>query len=157
MSEATTLIVESIIKREGGTFATTSDNTEYHFSPDTKDRHVAVIANPEHAQEFLRISEGYRLVGSAPVAAPVDAAPVGAVFASARPVEPVQPGTKALGEAPAAPVMDNRASTALEYLLIEDLRAVFKAEIGREPSHRAKAETLIAQIEAHREETASLA
>lgn len=156
MSDATPLIVESIIKRKGGTFATTSDNTEYHFAPDTKDRHVAVIANPEHAQEFLRIVEGYRLVGSAPVAAPVAAAPVGAVFASARPVEPVQPATEAPSEAPAAPVMDS-APTALEDLSIEELRNVFNAEIGRVPSPRAKAETLIAQIEAQREETAGQA
>lgn len=137
-----TITVECILIRKGGTIASTKDGTEYHFAPNTKGHHVAAFTNMDHAQEFLRISEGYRIYGAAqaapqPAPAPEPVGPIGA-----------DDGEKAPAKEPAAAL----PSGPLEEMSIEDLRTVFAAEVGRKPSAKAKPETLIAQIEAVREE-----
>ncbi|ARV77114.1 hypothetical protein SKUL_15 [Pseudomonas phage Skulduggery] len=62
------LTIESIIKRSGGT-QVTLDEKLYHFKPTPEDpRHLAEVLIIAHAERFLAISEGFRLVaGTMPV------------------------------------------------------------------------------------------
>lgn len=100
--------VECKLIREGGTFASTPDNVEYHFAPQDDGAHVAAIDNDDHVDHFLSIREGYRLYrGAAKVAAP---APVAAEVTAEPEAEPV-----AEAPASAAPAADERAELAAEY------------------------------------------
>ena len=62
------LTIESIIQRSGGT-QVTLDEKLYHFKPTPEDpRHLAEVLIVAHAERFLAISEGFRLVaGTMPV------------------------------------------------------------------------------------------
>lgn len=73
-------LIESILRRAGGTIVTLG-STSYHFKPDAADRHVAQVANEDHAERLLSISEGYREVEY------LDA-PLGSVTAPAPPTAP---------------------------------------------------------------------
>lgn len=55
------MLIESIIKRERGTFVTLDDVT-YHFAPGADGCHVAEVAEDRHAEILLSITEGYRAV-----------------------------------------------------------------------------------------------
>ena len=56
------LIIESIIQREKGTVVEL-DGTTYHFKPLPRDpRHLAEVLIQAHAERFLSIREGFRLV-----------------------------------------------------------------------------------------------
>lgn len=57
--------IECKIHRQGGTRATI-DGVEYHFKPASADdpRHVAEVADEDHASRFLAIPEGYRVAKS---------------------------------------------------------------------------------------------
>lgn len=71
-------IIESLIKRPGGSRVTLGHIT-YHFAPSpTDDRHTAVVVDIGHMQTLVAIKEGYRAVGIVP--------------ANAVPVEPAAPG-----------------------------------------------------------------
>lgn len=65
------MIIESIIRREGGTTVTLGSKS-YQFLPDDKGRHVSSVEDPDHIGMLLSIREGYRLVIDEPaqVAAP---------------------------------------------------------------------------------------
>lgn len=54
------MLITSIIKRQGGTHITMSDNTKYHFLPDENDVHCAEI-KAEHVETLLAIKEGFKL------------------------------------------------------------------------------------------------
>ena len=148
----TPLIIECLLKRKGGSLVTMADGTEYHFAPNLKDRHVAVVANDDHAHRLLSISEGYRLVGAVPQepSAPQVVEPE----ANVEPAPIVSPAPDlADGNIPAPTAPASISGLVLtDDTPIETIREVFEAEVGRKPSPRAKAETLIAQIEAVREE-----
>jgi hypothetical protein len=142
----------------------------YHFRPDDAGRHVATIFEPDHISRFLQITEGYRMLGA--VAAPI-AAPVVSVGVATTQAAPVAPSTQAAHVQDAAPVTQAATATvtaptsdaaqtattaevkALDQLDDEELRAVFQAELGRAAHHKAKPETMIAQIEAIRAERAA--
>lgn len=53
--------VESILKRKNGTKLSLG-GVDYHFMPDDKGRHVAIVINEAHLAKLLSIPEGYRLV-----------------------------------------------------------------------------------------------
>jgi hypothetical protein len=55
------MLIESKIKREGGTHVTL-DGVSYHFKQLSKedDRHVCEVANDDHIERFLAVSEGFR-------------------------------------------------------------------------------------------------
>lgn len=177
-------VIESIIRRPGGTKATASDNTEYHFKPDHTGRHVAAFTDQNHAAEFLRVSEAFRFVGSIPMESlegETGVKPNGiglsredtAIAAGAPQPEPatVSPepaadtidGGSVDGQGDGVPIDDSTVRPALgeEVVLspdmdIDHLRKVFVDVIGRNPSPRAKAETLIAQIEAFQSEAVDI-
>jgi len=53
--------IESIIRRESGTYIKL-DNDIYHFASSAADqRHTAVVENEDHIQTLLAIKEGYRI------------------------------------------------------------------------------------------------
>ncbi len=52
--------IECRLVRQGGTKAEVG-GTEYHFTPWTDGAHVCAVDEPEHADIFLSITEGYRL------------------------------------------------------------------------------------------------
>lgn len=54
------MLIECTLIRDGGTHADI-DGTDYHFVPQKDGAHVAEVANDEHAQRFLSITEAYRL------------------------------------------------------------------------------------------------
>lgn len=63
------MLIESIIKREGGTVVE-FDTRTYHFMPDEHGRHVCEVDVPSHAKRLLEITEGYRPVSGAARQAP---------------------------------------------------------------------------------------
>ena len=165
MSQA--LIIECMLIRKGGTQVDMGDKTIYHFKDDGTGAHVATISNPEHIGILLGIREAYRVygaaaaeaaVGIAPAAtAMIQPAPIAAIAAPAI-VAPVIAPAPAIVPAPAPsidPPTTLNAQLGLDANMdIDQLRAVFLQEVGREPSARAKPETMIAQIEAVRAERA---
>lgn len=141
MSDFTPLLIESILKRGGGSvIPMPNPEITYHFAPDQEGRHVAVVADPGHAQRFMQIPEGFRLVGA--VAAP----PMGArIEAPAAPEAPTAPAPEPVSEAETdnLPPVD----PGLDHLPDADLRALYEQETGRKPHHKAGRETIISQIE----------
>lgn len=167
-------LLESIIKREGGT-RFTMGTTAYHFAPDTQGRHVAVVSDGDHLAKLLAIPEGFRLLGQidasvtpgakpaivqpAPVA-PEVIAPVIEAVAAILPVAPIEPEPVVLNEpqppATPAPAEAGAVSAPLteEQLLAlsdADLRAEYKAAMGRAAPPRAKHETMAMTIIEQRE------
>lgn len=64
------MIIQCILKREGGTLVQMEQHT-YHFKPTPRDpRHLAEVLIQAHAERFLSISEGYRMAdGTSPAQA----------------------------------------------------------------------------------------
>jgi len=162
MSDAAAVLIESLIKRPGGSKIPMGSVT-YHFAPDDLGRHVATVSDTGHIARFLQITEGFRLLGAvtaptAPAAPP--APPVGVVSTQGTSLQPAQlTGPADAVTAPAAPAPSvqeqqdaNTTEKPLAEMSDEELRATFKAEIGRAPSPKSKPETMIAQIEAIRAE-----
>lgn len=137
---ATAMIIESIIKRKGGSVVTIGAAT-YHFKPDADDRHIAPVTDPDHLARFLQIPEGYRLVGT--VAMPQ--APASADLAPAS------------VESPEPPMPEVTPGKPLEDMTDEELRATFKLEIGRVAPPKTRMETMIEQIQAMRAARATAA
>lgn len=164
--------IESIIKRPGGTKGVTIGDESYDFLPNKAGAHICVVTNPEHAQRFLGIVEGYRIyvpegekapaapatgVGVKPEAANPPAAPT----PPAGPTPPAQEAAASVeqtNQAPTDPVQSEPASDKpLADLGSDELRKVYAEEVGRAAHHKAKDETLIATIEAVRKEKAGAA
>ena len=162
MSQA--LIIECLLIRKGGTQVDMGDKTIYHFKDDGTGAHVATISNPLHIGTLLGIKEAYRVYGAAAAEAAVGIAPAATAMIQPAPiaapaiVAPVIAPTMAIVPAP-APSIDPPTTLNAQLGLdadmdINQLRAVFLQEVGREPSAKAKPETMIAQIEAVRAERA---
>lgn len=88
-----TTAIESKLIRKGGSVIPIG-GIEYHFIPYTDGAHVCEVANEEHADRFLSITEGFRLyrgkgvpadgdIGNAPVAAPAASSAPAAAFVNA--------------------------------------------------------------------------
>lgn len=143
-------IVESIIKRNGGTIVDFDGpegaNVRYHFKDDGMGNHVAIITNPNHLSRLLAIPEGYRLVGAA--AAPNQNQP--ATFAGGINPAPLGDGDGAKqstvdqGNSGAAAPIDYSAMTE------DQLRAEYEAAMGVPARNNMKPETIIAKLEAAR-------
>jgi hypothetical protein len=52
------MIIESLIKREGGTEVIIGDD-KYLFEPNEDGAHVSEVDNKEHIERFLSITEGF--------------------------------------------------------------------------------------------------
>lgn len=149
---ANTMLIRCLLKRKGGSNITMADGKVIAFRPDENDDHIAMVSDPAHIQRLLGIPEGYT----------IHTGPVEPVKADAAPVAlkaPDAPAAKPAADKPeAAPVTEAKpavaATTDLAAMASDDLRALFESEVGRKPHPNAKPETLIAQIEAIREENA---
>lgn len=130
---APAMLIRCLQKRKGGSNITMADNTVIAFRPDENDDHVALVKDPAHIQRLLSITEGY-VIHTGPVA-------------------DVEPVTDPVDKEP-APSQEPLPTGPLADMDDAALRAVFEAEVGRKPHHASKAETMIAQIEAIREENA---
>jgi hypothetical protein len=87
--------IECKLHREGGTHAEVG-GIDYHFVPQEDGAHVCAVANPDHADRFLSITDAYRLYRGALIPVLTDiitpvAASAPAVVAAAQ-TEP-SPGT----------------------------------------------------------------
>lgn len=169
-----TITIESIIRRTGGTRGVTMGNKTYNFLPNAEGAHVCDVSDGEHAQRFLGIPEGYRIYSPAKGVS-VEGG-VGATRAAekaeppAAAVEPQKAQSGKQEEPSTATTTDETANAAttepktsekpaeeavaLDGLDTDKLRAIFEEEVGRKPHPNAKDETLIAQIEAVREDKA---
>lgn len=166
------IILQCILLRKGGTTVEMSDNTAYHFKDDGLGNHVAAISNMDHVQTLLGIPEAYRIFSAGQTVAPADAVGATAPVVQAAAVPAAPPPAPVVPPAPLTPPVvppttepkpstdgdagqNVGAQTVLDPTAdIETIRAAFRLEVGREPNARAKAETMIAQIEAVREERA---
>lgn len=144
---ANAMLIRCLQQRPGGTTVKMADGGLIKFTPDENGDHVAMVSNPAYIQRLLSITEGY-VIHSMP---PFDVQPAeppkpqqSAVVANAQTPAPVTP--VALPEPLPADAGD------LSTLDDDQIRAVYRAELKREPHHKAKRETMIAQIEALREE-----
>ncbi len=54
--------IECILKRQGGTVVDLGGKT-YHFKPQDDGAHVAEVADDEHAEKLLAVSEAYQPYG----------------------------------------------------------------------------------------------
>ena len=137
------------LKRPGGTTVTMADGAVIKFVPDENGDHVAAVSNRDHINRRLSISEGYALhFEDMPAATPVLSAPPKAVVTQG--AQPVVPATQPPVEPVIVPVPDNTSDLAA--LTDDEIKAVYRAEWNKEPHPKAKRETIIAQIEARREE-----
>jgi hypothetical protein len=158
-------LIECILKRPGGSHVEMPvpgrdgeiEYMTYHFAPDQTGAHVAVVENMNHITRFMQIPEGYRILRLMNL--PAAAAPAPVMGAAAVPGPVTETAPVAVQVAPAAPAAQPTAPTALPEAgangqfteeQVAALRAAFKAELGRDPHPKAKAETMIAQIEATR-------
>ncbi len=160
------IIIESIIRRPGGSTVNIAGRN-YRFEPDHEGRHVAVVEDPDHIARFLQVPEGFRMLTAAPAPA---AQPVGVVVVT----HPKPFPASVVPESALATIKAERESEAqgdehpnegegeeegaadgpLEDMSLSQIREIFKAELGRNPSPRSIKDTLIAQIEAVRAERA---
>lgn len=130
--------VESKIKRKGGSHVDMGDGTEYHFKPEDgrhESPHVALVPVKAHLKRLLSI-EGYDLFEPDAEPAP-EPAPVPNRVPVPDPTPQPQPAPEP-------------APMPLAHMTETDLRALYEAELGKKPHHRAGVEKLIEEIEAHR-------
>lgn len=145
------MLIRSKIKRPGGSNVVMADGRTIAFRPDTNGDHVALVSSVEHIQCLLRIPEGYEIHSMAPDTK-ADPAPIIEPAPAAAAQDDV--ATPAVTPEPApAPAMAPDNVSDLTALTDDELKVVFQQETGRAPHARAKRETIIASIEALREET----
>ncbi|MDP2047563.1 MAG: hypothetical protein Q8K33_01535 [Cypionkella sp.] len=159
------IIMKCLLIRAGGT-KIDLDGVNYHFKDDGLGNHVATISDMKHVSKLAGIPEAYEVFGSAP--ATDTAIGLGVTLTAAQSeatsAGPIAPVAAPVVEAPVAPVaatadpeMQTTANAQAgfpENMSIGDLRALFLAEVGREPSPKAKPETMMAGIIAIRAERA---
>jgi hypothetical protein len=159
---ANAALIRSKLIRPGGSTITMADGAIITFKPDENGDHVAMVSNRDHINRLLSISEGYELhFGATPApAVPVlSAPPKPVVTAMAQPVvqpaplpPPVEPVAAVVAQPVADPTPVPENASDLASLTDDELKAVYRDEWKKEPHHKAKRETLIAQIEAIRAE-----
>lgn len=165
--------MKCLLVRKGGTIVDLPQivdgqerKVSYHFKDDGQGNHVAIISDMKHFQLLAAIPEAYEVFGFSDVqtdtAIGITAADMTAKIAdtpikiSAVTIDPVA-APAPLPEADPAPMQTTiNAQAGIDPNMdIDQLRALFKQEVGRDPSAKAKPETMIAQIVAVREERAA--
>lgn len=135
-------------------------NQNYVFKPEHDGGPlVAEVKDKDHAEVFLSIPEGYRKHGSTD--AIPDAGDTTADATREAPVNALILDTS--GQAPGGSTNETSMIDAfvvanagtLEDMSDDELRDLFKSELNRAPNARAARETMIAQIEAQREQAAA--
>jgi hypothetical protein len=152
-------LVECILKRNGGSKVEMADGTTYHFTPDQEGRHVAVVPDMSHVTRFMQIPEGYRILEliSMAEAAKTAVEPINAgAITPAAPAAPAKTEATQPVQAEAAQELPQPAEDG-SYTdeQVAAIRAIFEKELNRAPHHKAKPETMVAQIEAGRAERAA--
>lgn len=134
--------IEHTLKRTGGTeipmppTGKSPAGKVYHFKPEEgSTAHVADVSDSVHLKSFLS-TEGFEL------AEEDDGDDVGTSDGA-----DAEGGGEAGGAAP--------ADVPLEDADLDQLRAIYQAELGEEPRGNAGADLLRSRIEAHREEDAA--
>lgn len=155
-TKANAALVECILKRAGGSKVEMADGTTYHFTPDQEGRHVAVVQDMSHVTRFMQIPEGYRILEliSMAEAAKTVVEPIksGAITPAApAKAETIQPVQAEAAQALPQPAEDGSFTDEQ----VATIRAIFEKELNRAPHHKAKPETMVAQIEAGRAERAA--
>jgi hypothetical protein len=133
------VFIESKLKRTGGTTVTMRDGTTITFRPNETGAHVADVSNRKHIQELLAVSEGFGIYGADDDNDPDQD------DNDEQDDDLIENDPNPYANTPAMP---------LEHMTETDLRAVFEAEIGQPPHHRAGIASMIRAIEAKRAETA---
>ena len=155
---ANAVLIRSKITRPGGTTVSMQDGTKITFKPDENGDHVAMVTNREHINRLLAIPEGYELHFAdtpAPAVPVLSAPPKAVLIADATPVLPAPATTTTAAPvepAQAAPIKLPENTADLDALTDEEIKAIYQAEWNKPPHPKAKRETIIAQIEARREE-----
>lgn len=125
------------------------DKTTIPFREDENGDHVAMVSNPRHIQRLLSITEGFEIhVANEPTAESVTVTP-------AQAPETVPEMIAAVTTPPPSHPAPEAAGGTLEEQSDDQIRAVYEAELQRKPHHNAKRETMLAQIEATRAESAT--
>lgn len=155
------LLIECFLKRPGGT-RVDLEGTVYHFTeandPLGLGRQACEVSNTKHAQRFLGIAEGYRILELDVEAAQTVTAPAPVIAAAAPPVTLAGPDPIAPPPVPVADVEPTGAEVLalpteeeLADMDLDALRLQAEKEIGRKPSSKAKEALLISQILASRQ------
>lgn len=143
------MLVESILKRQGGTHVEMRDGAKYHFKDDGTGRHVAIVSNSEHLGRFLSITEGFRLVtdSSGSVAPATGALDAKLATGATVDVSEVKSDAVTKGDGVSATEVVS-ADDLTEDSDIELIRAAYAQMLGRNPNPNWKAATLLAGIAA---------
>jgi hypothetical protein len=159
------MLIECLQRRPTGqNVHFTRDGTAYSFEDRGNGAQVAVIADREHQQLFLSITEGFRFFGvaddgAAPsiVAGMQPTGPLAADMERAQARRQAPVADEDDGEAaPAAPRDDALPESlpdeaALQKMTMGQLRLQYTQETGKAASPRSGAEVLVAKILANRE------
>lgn len=134
------MLIESIIKREGGTHITLGGE-KYSFMPDDQGRHVCEVKNRDHIGTLLAIREGYRLANDEkPVDVPADV------------VDEVVPDVvQPVGDDVDDTADENGDVNGEEAPADDDREAwveLYVEKFGRKPHHRWSIERIRTEIEA---------
>jgi hypothetical protein len=161
-TKANAALVECILKRAGGSKVEMADGTTYHFTPDQEGRHVAVVQDMSHVTRFMQIPEGYRileLISMAEAAKEVVEPIKSGAITPAAPAAPAAPAKAEATQPVQAEVAQALPQPAEDGVFTDEqvatIRAIFEKELNRAPHHKAKPETMVAQIEAGRAERAA--
>lgn len=144
------MLIESKLKRTGGTTVTMRDGTTITFRPNEAGAHVADVLVHKHIQELLAVSEGFGIYGAendTHADQDDDSSPIIQEHDQDDDDDDdlIEDTTKTVSEPLAMP---------LEHMTETDLRALYAAEIGEAPHHRAGIASMIRAIEAKRAQTA---
>ncbi len=144
------MLIESKLKRSGGTIVTMRDGTTITFRPNEAGAHVADVASRKHIQDLLAVSEGFGIYG-ADDDNDLDLEDGASVRTQDRDqdddADPDQDDDLIENDPDPSAVTP---AMPLEHMTETDLRALYAAEIGEAPHHRAGIASMIRAIEAKR-------
>lgn len=130
------MLIFTKVKDPNATLITMNDGTRYAFEPNEAGDYVAEVENTTHIERFLSIPEGYGIYSGEVIPADV----------AREALDQPDDDDDDDDEAP-----DDEGDTIpLQAMTETDLRALYEAELGRKPHHRAGMERLIDEITAHR-------
>lgn len=119
------MLIESKIKRPGGTRVPMPSGIEYHFKPESESaeaRHLCEVENEDDLARFLAIPEGYKIARVPGAPAPVAAsAPAQVAEVKTAAPQPTSAPTPAPAPAPEVPgASDGTDGEATDYLIEGD-------------------------------------
>jgi hypothetical protein len=148
------VLIYTKIKDRNATLVTMNDGTRYAFVPNDDGDYVAEVEDKAHIERFLSIPEGYGVYSADVIPASVakealEAAKTAQDEADALAAEEAQKAAEGKNE-PDEDDQEDAPGIPLEAMTLHDLQALYEAELGRKPHHRAGMDKLIEDITAHR-------